>query len=469
MSRRLKHRGLARRLARGHAHPESAMQLGHGARIAVIGGGPAGAFFSYFLLRLAQAIDLDLAVDIFEPRSFGDFGPAGCNHCGGIVSESLVQLLAMDGIQLPPTVVQRGIEAYVLHTDDDSVRIAPQVDERRIAAIYRGGGPRGLKSADWESFDGHLLKIAREKGAQVVRQMITDVAWEDARPVLTTGHGERRTYDLVVVASGVNSRLLEKFEALERGFKRPRTTTAFVAEFDLGRDGVEQRLGSAMHVFLLDLPRLEFAALIPKSSFATLCLLGDDVDAQLVETFLAAPAVKACLAGAARSNACHCFPRINIDGAAQPYADRLLFIGDCGVTRLYKDGVGAAYRTAKAAATAALLGGVSTQDFRRHFWPACRKIAADNRIGKLVFAANDYARRIGPLKRAMLGMTAAEQAAAEGPRDMSAVLWDVFTGSAPYREILMRAMQPRFAARFGWHFLRALAGRRLRTPQGAPA
>jgi len=33
-----------------------------------------------------------------------------------------------------------------------------------------------------------------------------------------------------------------------------------------------------MHVFLLDIPRLEFAAIIPKGDYATVCLLGEDIE-----------------------------------------------------------------------------------------------------------------------------------------------------------------------------------------------
>jgi hypothetical protein len=40
-----------------------------------------------------------------------------------------------------------------------------------------------------------------------------------------------------------------------------------------------------MHVFLLDIPRLEFAALIPKGDYVTLCLLGDDIDEELMDRF----------------------------------------------------------------------------------------------------------------------------------------------------------------------------------------
>ena len=57
--------------------------LVNGSRVAVVGGGPAGSFFAYFLLKMADAIDLEVEVDIFDPRTFNRCGPAGCNHCGG--------------------------------------------------------------------------------------------------------------------------------------------------------------------------------------------------------------------------------------------------------------------------------------------------------------------------------------------------------------------------------------------------
>jgi flavin-dependent dehydrogenase len=99
--------------------------LEDGSRVAVIGGGPAGSFFTYFLFEMAERIGMDLAVDIYEPRDFTKPAPQGCNMCGGIISESLVQLLATEGINLPSSVVQRGIDSYVLHMDVGTVRIEP--------------------------------------------------------------------------------------------------------------------------------------------------------------------------------------------------------------------------------------------------------------------------------------------------------------------------------------------------------
>jgi hypothetical protein len=110
--------------------------------------------------------DLELTVDIYEPRSFGYCGPAGCNHCGGIVSESLVQILATEGIVLPDSVVQRGVESYVVHMDVGDVTIESPVHEQRIAALYRGNGPREGGDAALASFDGFLQDLAVERGAQ---------------------------------------------------------------------------------------------------------------------------------------------------------------------------------------------------------------------------------------------------------------------------------------------------------------
>src|SRR3989338_8882687 len=105
----LRKRTVADALSATPATRDADLRLQDGSRVAVIGGGPAGSFFSYFLLKMAAAVDLRIDVDIYEPRSFSQSGPAGCNHCGGIVSESLVQILAAEGINLPADVVQSGI------------------------------------------------------------------------------------------------------------------------------------------------------------------------------------------------------------------------------------------------------------------------------------------------------------------------------------------------------------------------
>ncbi len=438
-----------------------ALALESASRVAVIGGGPAGSFFSYFFLDFARRVGLGPSLDIYEPRDFSRPGPAGCNMCGGILSESLIQTLAAEGINLPPTVVERGIDSYVLHMhkDEGSVRIDTPLHEKRIGAIHRGAGPRGMREVKWRSFDAHLLELALIKGAHLVRGRVDEVGWQAGRPQVKIQGGVPQAYDLLVVAMGVNSPALKLFEKLGIGYKPPRTTKTYISEFYLGQETVEKYLGSSMHIFLLNLPRLEFAALVPKGDYVTMCLLGEDVDVPLVQSFLAAPEVKRCLppGWCVPDDFCHCSPRINIEGAVGPFADRIVFVGDCGVTRLYKDGIGAAYRTAKAAAVTAVFEGISAGDFRRHYWPICRAISIDNALGKVVFAVTRQIQKNRHDRRGVLRMVSREQQKEGGRRRMSVVLWDVFTGSAPYREIFLRTLHPFFLGRFLWEIVAGMA------------
>ncbi|KPJ60889.1 MAG: hypothetical protein AMJ46_04120 [Latescibacteria bacterium DG_63] len=431
----------------------SSPKLDDGSKVAVIGSGPAGSFFSYFLIDMAERIGIDIQVDVYESRDFSQPAPLGCNMCGGIVSESLVQTLAAEGINLPPTVIQRGIDSYMLHMDVGSVSIQTPLKEMRIGAVHRGSGPRDVREAKWESFDGHLQKLVLKKGAELIRGRVDEIARDDSRFQVKIKGGGPEVYDLLAVAVGINSPTLKLFEGLEICYEPPKATKTFIREYYLGQQMVGKILGSSMHVFLLDIPRLEFAAIIPKGDYVTVCLLGQDIDNSLVQSFMDSREVRRCLLPewGAKEGSCQCWPRISVEGAIHPFSDRVVFIGDCGVTRLYKDGIGAAYRTAKAAATTAVFQGVSAADFAKHYWPVCRTISSDNAIGKLSFMATRQIQKRRFARRALYRMTLAEQTDEGRRRRMSMVLWDMFTGSAPYREVFLRTLHPVFLARLLWN------------------
>ncbi|MCC7362220.1 MAG: hypothetical protein IT317_22235 [Anaerolineales bacterium] len=437
------------------------VKLEEGSRVGVIGGGPAGSFFSYFLLEMAERIGLGLQVDIFEPRDFSVPGPQGCNMCGGIISESLVQHLATEGIRLPTNIVQRGIASYTLHTDVGSVLIQTPRMEKRIGAVYRAPGPRGLKELKWGGFDGHLLGLAQSKGARVTRGRVERIARQDGRWQLTVRGQPAQAYDLLVVTAGVNSAAHRLFENLNLAYRPPRTVKTYICEYHLGQAQIAQYLGDSMHVFLLNLPGLEFAAIIPKGDYVTLCLLGEGIDERLVRSLTESPEVQRMMPPDWRpdQSVCQCQPRIAVEGAQQPYGDQIVFIGDCSVTRLYKDGIGSAYRTAKAAAATVIFHGTSAADFAQHYLPTCRSIAGDNLLGKLVFFVTRQIQHRIFAQRAVVRMTSREQRQSNRPRRMSLVLWDTFTGSSPYRDILLRTLHPAFWLEFLGHLAVALADR----------
>lgn len=435
----------------------SRFELGDGSRVAVIGGGPAGSLFSFFLLDFANKMSLDVKVDIYEPRDFDKPAPMGCNMCGGIISESLVQIMAMEGIDLPDTIVQRGIESYTMHMDVGSVRIDTPLHEMRIAAVYRGAGPRDVKENKWKSFDGYLLNKTEQKGAQIIQERVTDINMDGKGPQIITKNSASDAYDLVAVASGVNSAALKIFKDIGIAYNPPSQTKTFIREYFLGADIIEQQLGNSMHVFLLDLPRLEFAAIIPKGDYVTVCLLGEAIDKELYMSFLDSPEVKACMPSgwANEEFSCQCMPRMNVGKAFQPFDDHIVFLGDAGITRLYKDGIGGAYRAAKAAASTAIFHGVSLDAFKKNYLPAVTAIDNDNTFGKVIFMVTGIIKKVRFARKAVLQMTAKEQ---EKPRNrrMSMILWDMFTGSAPYKDIFIRTLNPLYLIGLFWNLIGSL-------------
>lgn len=424
------------------------LSLRDGSRIAVMGSGTAGALYSYFVLEMAERIGLEIEVHIYEPKDFDHRGPRGCNMCGGIVSESLVQTLAADGINLPSSVVQRGIEAYILHTDAGTVRIATPVGEKRIAAVHRGAGPLKAPEAEWKSFDGFLNGLARKKGAKVIPEAITGISWDNGLPHISSASTDAEPYDLLVVSCGINGPALKMFERPSLQYRPPRLTRTMIREYYMGARETSDRFGDAMHLFLLNIPRLEFAAIVPKGECATLVMLGDKIDTRLLQSFQEAETVRAQLGDRNdEANACGCSPKIAVTAARHPFGDRLVFIGDCGVTRLYKDGIGASYRTAKAAATTTVFKGISESDFEKDFYPACRAINIDNQFGRIVFMVTSLIQKSRVAQRAVLRMVDAEQNNNNLADRMSSVLWDTFTGSAPYRDVFVRTLHPVFILR----------------------
>ncbi len=424
---------------------KSSLTLHDGDRVGVIGGGPAGSFYTYFLLEMAQRVGLDLRVDIYENQDFFRPGPGGCNMCGGIVSESLVQMLATEGINLPPGIIQRGIDSYQLHTDEGSVNIAAPLQEKRIGAVHRGAGPRDATETRWGSFDGFLQILAIEKGAFLHKHKVNEILWQDNKPQIRNENGGLQTFDLLAVAVGVNTTALDLFKEMNIGYVPPRMTKTLIREYFLGEEIVNRWLGHTMHVYLLEIPNVEFAAIIPKGDYVTLCLLGEDLNNDTLQIFLNNPEVRNVFPPEINleTGSCRCLPRMNISGSSRPFGDRIIFIGDCGVTRLYKDGIGAAYRVAKSAASTSVFQGINAESFEKYYWPACRKILWDNRVGKLVFLVSSLIQKFAPARRAVTKMIIREQKTGRKPM-MSSVLWDMFTGSASYVEIFLRTLHPVF-------------------------
>ena len=65
-------------------------------------------------------------------------------------------------------------------------------------------------------------------------------------------------------------------------------------------------------------------------------------------------------------------------------------------------------------------------------------------MGKLIFLIIDQLQKVKLTRQTNLRMVTKEQNREGKKRRMSAVLWDMFTGSAPYKEVFFRTLHPLF-------------------------
>ncbi|HET7011445.1 MAG TPA: hypothetical protein VFI11_11785 [Anaerolineales bacterium] len=398
----------------------------------IIGGGPAGSFAAMHLLRLARARGLSLDVQIFEPRNFEVAGPAGCNRCAGILSSHLLSGLDQLGLSLPAAVIRGYIRSYAVHLDDEVYPIEAPSAEAGIVSVYRGGGPR-LGKADGEgSFDEFLLSQACAQGARRVAARVRRVRWGE-KPLVQAAN-EVIPADLVVLATGVNSRspLDTAF-----GYRPPRTDVMAQDEIWRPRDWPND----VVRTYFRQPRGLVFGALIPKGDYLNISLLGDRMTTDSVSEFLDAQGLSATVP-LAPGSLCGCTPRIAVRPAGRFFGHRWVAVGDAAATRLYKDGIGSAFVTARAAMEAAVEHGVDAGGFRQFYAPVCRTMARDNMFGQWLFRLWSRILRTPVLLRAWKAALRDEASGLSGDRTHMRILWGMFTGDEPYATLLLLALSP---------------------------
>ena len=132
---------------------------------------------------------------------------------------------------------------------------------------------------------------------------------------------------------------------------------------------------------------------------------------------------------------CGCTPRVAVSMATNFFTDRLVAVGDAAVTRLYKDGIGAAFLTAQTVARTAVQRGVSRGDFAAEYRPVCQQLAVDNRYGRWLFRMWSASRRFSLLLKAWQRAIQFEASQPPAAHVHTRVLWGMFTGSESYRQL----------------------------------
>ncbi len=454
------------------------IKLGKKPSVAIVGAGPAGAFFAHFLLAMGKRKGIRPDITIYDRKSFLDSGPKGCNMCAGAIGHHLVEHLRREGIPLPQQVIRQEVEGYVLHAGGGEVYL--RQDERPIYTVFRGSSPDPSPGADI-SFDQFLLDNAVDMGASFIQERISEVVWPEnpsEKAVIKTHSGDSREADLVVGAFGVNTGLHHNFMP---GSRPPKTWVACQAEMPVEPEFSERVLGNNIHVFAFGKSKVAFLALTPKNDFITFSAIGPWVKMEHLEEILRLPELQPYLPEGWNIS-CHCHPRFPITAADKPYRDRGLLVGDACQARYLKNGIESAYFTALFAARTCLEKGVGADDLESYHRLCKKRFSADNLCGKALFAMHNAVAGRRRLARAHLLAAEVEKITKpRGRQTLSNSLWSMFTGDEPYRTILKDLLRPSVQSRLaleGFHSMlstdrgweryaeRKLARGRARTGRG---
>jgi len=426
------------------------LDLKDGSRVAVIGGGPAGSFFAFFLQKFALHRGIHPDVTIFDAKDFLLKGPKGCNLCAGVVSETLDQRLHSEGIHLPEERIVHRVDGYCMHLDHRQLFLTGEGEKTdSIATVFRGNGPRYSTFSGTVSFDDFLLTLAQDYGASVVLQPVRDFELsEDPRGPVHISYGPEdqkhtQDFDLVVGAFGVNSQLTAKIQGLGFGYVPPATLRIYQAEVKLDRERIVREFGNLIHVYMPRSKLIRYVTLIPKGEFLSLTFVGrKDITPEGLPEFMQFMCTQNITPD--QTPQCSCFPRIVTSAARKPYTHRMVMIGDASCTRYYKNGIESAFQTAELAARAAVYHGIDARSFSAHYYrPAHKTIIQDNRYGRLLFFLNDALSAMPAMQRAHIDL-AGEENGSKSARTLRSILWNMFTGNQPYKAIFKKALNPRF-------------------------
>lgn len=453
------------------------LRLESGARIAVIGAGPAGCLFALRAFRLARLRGLRISVTMFDGKDFLRRGPPGCNMCAGIVAETLVERLAAEGLAIPEDRVQGRIDAYLWRTEHHSLLVRHPSGKRTIFTVFRGNGPRFCEDESVVSFDDFLLQQARSAGATIISEPVRDLILPEdpVHPVgVLYGRGnEPRVFsaDLVVGAFGVDGAIVRRLEEAGFGFRAPRSVRSSQAELPLSDGASSLPFPHIIGIFTLKKGRFALAALIPKRGYLTVSLVGDrDMGREDLVEFLERPQVKEWLPDnfTLPEQFCMCLPKIPVSPARHPFRDRLVIIGDASYCRYYKNGLESAFLTACLAADCALNHGVSSQAFARHYDRRARRlIVRDNFYARLIFRLYIWISRMDWLTRAYIAVAPSDSRNRGGDL-LRSFLWNLFTGNLAYGLIFRRCFNPRLWLELAREVTRGLLKRGVPSPDEIP-
>jgi 2-polyprenyl-6-methoxyphenol hydroxylase-like FAD-dependent oxidoreductase len=415
--------------------------LQNGGHVVIIGGGPGGAACAIALRRLAQSLDREIWVTVYEGKTFA--GERHYNQCVGIASPPIRQILEDElGVPFPWHLVQRHISGYVLHGERRSLALTDTSEELSYAL-------RRIM------FDAYLLEQAQAVGTEIVHSRVTDVEIDDDGVIIYSDSDNRRA-DVLVGAFGLDSGTAS---ALARAtpYRSPRFLDTVVSKIYPPSDYPELAAAHAgevpsgrIHAFMPATPHIEFAAISPKADYLTVNIAGARVTSAWMDYFLQGPAHKVLPFtdhdplrnphdfGHFRGRFPNFKGRFPISVAKDFYGDRYVTIGDAaGLVRAFKGkGINSACLTGLWAARTIMTVGISANAFKQGYVPPCQEILCDIPYGHLVRYLVINASRLRQVDLAL--------ALGKKYPPLRQALFDAVSGSRPYRSIISELLSAPF-------------------------
>lgn len=451
---------------------QARIPLPPGAIVAVIGGGPAGALFAIQLLQRAVKLARPLKVLIFERRYQPGVSGAsalpdcwnGCNHCAGGISPRLNDRLRELGLSLPASVIQSRIRSLTIQGYWKNITLEVPAG-REMFSVYRGSRP-SRRPDPQQNLDGFLLQAAQQAGAEVIGAEVTGVARAaEGKPLITYRQNQieqRVEADLLVFAAGVNGKpgmraednpMFQAIRQVLPDYQPPRLRRALIFELEL--DAAQPPwLEEELHFVEYGskaLP-LEMCSLVPKRGYLTAVLVGRSVDKvgeadaarRIARQFLDLPHIRKIVPPRARLRmACTCSPNMVVGTARHPFGARVAVVGDMVTSRLYKDGLLSAQRTASALASVALDQGVDEPSLRWGYGPVVEQFRRDNRFAAAVFLLHRLVFGSSVLSRFLYQAVLTERKSAPATqRKLENLLWKIASGDDHYEQLFRAMMRP---------------------------
>lgn len=448
------------------------LRLRDGATVAIIGGGPAGAFSALHLLRRAHMAGFSIRVVVFERRcrptakeNEALVGPySGCPQCAGGISPRLHEAIDALGITLPPEVIQSHISMISVQGNWKSIYL-PVPADRPMSSVYRGTLPYG-QHPQCASFDAMLLDAAVDSGAEVIGSRVIRAAYDASGKVelgYLLGHLETLlSADFAIFAGGVNEKsdrsgmlptTMELFQRLQPAYIPPGLRKALIFELEAGIEA-DKALEGELHYIESSAGklRLDMCSVISKRGHITVTLIGRSVDESdshqqnlnVIKDFLALPQTTRVLPAQLRASVrCICNPRLVVGTAKMPFGSRIAAVGDMATSRQYKDGILAAHTMAASAVDAMIDRGIDNESLAAGYGHTIAGFRKDNRYAAVIFTLYRWFFVNPFLSRVIYQtFTTEKKIRTERERHFKQIFWAISSGDRSYEDIAWSMVKP---------------------------